>query len=372
MLRKAPSEVAKRSGALARTGRILGATPKAGVEFLSPIIEPRIGNYVAGALFGGGIGTLVEPGEIPPDIQDLVSAAEAGDEEAYNQLVQIYEEYQAQQEETARRQESSEQTLEQIGQSGAFSKGGDVKKLLTRRDILKGMGAAGVTGIAGGKAALRSAEPEVALKQIEEAIGVASPMKNVKSVTERLTQAPTATFRVGDLSKSLTTRLRKVLNDYFDSQEGYSKTELEELYPRAETQAMDTILTDVNEGWDSPLDKDGMEHLESVLDEAVDDLRLSGSSEKEVQEVEEVLQKLRNAPALDFEEFFDRYAEASWDRPSAFYEYQERLGISPEKQVELPMRGDLGDLDEMDWKKLEEIFGEEGIPARLDSSNWDT
>lgn len=78
---------------------IIGALKpvRMGAEFLSPIIEPKIGNYIAGALFGGGLGIILDPSEVPPDIEALVEAAEAGDEEALAQLKQLYAEYLKQQ-----------------------------------------------------------------------------------------------------------------------------------------------------------------------------------------------------------------------------------------------------------------------------------
>jgi len=106
-----------------RLKQMLTATPKFGAEFLSPIIDPKVGNYLGGALFGGTLGTVLDSEDsedIPLDIQALVEKAEAGDEEAYNELQALYDEYLEQQTELDERRESNRQLLNQIGKSGAF------------------------------------------------------------------------------------------------------------------------------------------------------------------------------------------------------------------------------------------------------------
>ena len=288
LIRRAPAEAAQR-GALSRAGRILGATPRAGVEFLSPIIEPKIGNYIAGALFGGALGTALDPAEVPPELEELVARAEAGDEEAYNELKRIWLEYQMQQEMPERTQrygesEDVQEALERLRGDTMYSrggrikrglhdkvtdlkrqrllrekglteddaeelydwvvqqqidflrslkeagkeidpedlqwlvdrgvdpgtvglaKGGDVKKALTRRDFLKGLGAAGAATLGAGKVALREGDPEVALKQIEEVLDVAPA--SAKGASRAVIRS--------DLFRSVAERIRAEGKDWFD------------------------------------------------------------------------------------------------------------------------------------------------------------
>ncbi len=362
-------------GALNRLGRIGGAVPRAGIEFLSPIVEPKVANYVAGALFGGTLMTVLEPGEVPPDIQELLERAEGGDREAYEQLKALHEEYEQGESDKAALREYGQSdafrdSMDLLPQGGPYAKGGKVKSL-TRRDVLKGLLGAGATVAAGSKAARHTGMDEVgdALRRLDEGISTKA-VPTAKSVAERLADSPTATFNPTNLSEPLTNRLKKILGDYFDSQDGLTQSEIKELYPLDEQSSLDYILSDLNEGYGTNLSKENMEHLESVLEEAVDDLRLAGSSDQEVGEATELLGRLRNAPALDLENFFENFAEDSWDKPSAVFEYADRKGIPPEKVREIPMKG-LEDPE--DIKFLSELFGgEENIPAALWGDGWDT
>ena len=77
---------------------------RAGVEFLSPVIDPKASNYLAGALFGGGLMTGFEklpeyleeegppPSNIPEEWISLLERAEEGDEAAFRELQGLYEE----------------------------------------------------------------------------------------------------------------------------------------------------------------------------------------------------------------------------------------------------------------------------------------
>jgi hypothetical protein len=168
--------------------RVAGATPRFGMEFLSPIIEPKVANYIGGALFGGGLMTMLEPGDIPPDIEELVKRAREGDEEAYEQLKVLYEEYQAQQEVTTSEEEGALSQMERSVRFG-YAGGGKVKGL-TRRGFLKGLGATITTAMGAGKAA-RHAEITPRLKEIEEAImparhAVKKSIPHLQSVSDYL------------------------------------------------------------------------------------------------------------------------------------------------------------------------------------------
>lgn len=256
-------------GALRKVGRVAGAIPNAGIEFLSPIIEPRIGNYIAGALFGGTIGAVLEPGEetpqdIPPDIEALVIAAENGNREAYNTLLEIYEEFERQQ---------MDERLRQLGQLGTpgFAKGGDVGKALetlkamTRRDFLKGIGAVAGTAVAGGKAAQHSDDIDTALRRLEET--VMTPKKGVpgRDLAE--------TFRKADLSDKERSSIEYWLNEVREAhrrdlaevgEENWEADEINEIVG-----TVDRIL---DADPDEALDESSVEFLREVLEETAPDL----------------------------------------------------------------------------------------------------
>lgn len=68
------------------------------------------------------------------------------------------------------------------------------------------------------------------------------------------------------------------------------------------------------------------------------------------------------------EGFFLLLQESSWDRPSAFYEFATRAGIT--KPPALCMHA--ADGGEPEKLYLESIFGKGRIPPTLMSRNWDT
>lgn len=115
--------------ATSRAAKIGVAVPGVGLEFFSPIITPKVSNYVAGALFGGTLMTALEPGdeELPPDIEDLVRRTEDGDPEARAILLQLYEEYQEEQAAEERQEERMESLFKY---PAGFAKGGSVRSRL--------------------------------------------------------------------------------------------------------------------------------------------------------------------------------------------------------------------------------------------------
>ena len=249
-----------------------------------------------------------------------------------------------------------------IDVSEGFAGGGKIRKL-NRRDVLKGIGAVGVTGLAGGKAGVKTG----ALDQIDEALSHAAP-KVVRTVADRLVEAPTATFAPGNLNKNLRSLLSKVVEDTLDHAESIPRAKRVQFYSEQEYHDLLSMGDAFQAEFYAPLDKSQMQSLENALEFAMDEV-----DDVEGAKIKKLLDKLRNSPALDNETFFKQYAESAWDRPSAGFEYQERLGIPAEDQIELPMRGELYDvMDEVDLRKLEKMFGEDGIPEELLYPGWDT
>lgn len=90
-----------------------------------------------------------------------------------------------------------------------LAKGGKVKGI-TRRDLLKGLGAVGVTGVAIGKAARHTGtDPLTELKAIEKAIE--SP-----AVAKSAVKATTRSFKLGDIPQSLQQKIRKLFEGQTD------------------------------------------------------------------------------------------------------------------------------------------------------------
>lgn len=101
MLSQIPLAPAERVGeAGEKLSSILRRTAEAPIEFLAPVVSPSLANYLTGALFGGTIGATVDalsgqslPEESPyGSINDLVMAAEEGDEEAQRIVEQMLKE----------------------------------------------------------------------------------------------------------------------------------------------------------------------------------------------------------------------------------------------------------------------------------------
>lgn len=118
-------------------GRRVAEAP---IEWLSPIIDPRFSNYLIGGLFGGALGALsdedVQAQTGYASIEDLVAAAQSGDDpEAQEILMELI-------------REMSDNPGTDLPE---MQKGGKVKEAakLTRRQLLKGLGAtaAGATGL---------------------------------------------------------------------------------------------------------------------------------------------------------------------------------------------------------------------------------
>ena len=146
LFRRVATGLKELPGALGKAARWGTAIPRAGIEYLSPIVNPSAGAYTAGSLFGGVLGTLGDSGsdeeESPPgdlDIEAVIEAAKAGDPVAQEFLQVLLEEMEARQaEEAPERGTPFDQSLLKsvlLGPSGGgWAKGGKVKKALSTFD----------------------------------------------------------------------------------------------------------------------------------------------------------------------------------------------------------------------------------------------
>lgn len=92
----------KEAGGLGQALRWGTAPFRAGVEWLSPVVEPKLLNYLIGAGFGGTMGALGDEGPAAEagykNLEELLGDVERGNEEAEAILMKMLREYKAQQE----------------------------------------------------------------------------------------------------------------------------------------------------------------------------------------------------------------------------------------------------------------------------------
>lgn len=253
----------------------------------------------------------------------------------------------------------------------SWAGGGKVKKGLTRRDVLKGGLGAGAAALGLGKAGVRAGvdDPSAAIPAIKEALEPASVA----------TKPVTSIFRLDQLSENARKSVERWLDMYIENASEYDPEMMADAATQRELMSWDRINDDLKTDWlDSVMDRETEHNLENLLDMAVDDsAEIHGFSDEldfdDHAGLKEALEKLRAGKSLDIEEFFDQLATDAMDRPSAFFEYQHRIGIPEEDWIELPMRGELS--DQLTGKQLKEIgklFPGGTIPERLESGHWDT
>jgi hypothetical protein len=250
--------------------------------------------------------------------------------------------------------------------TGKYAKGGKV----SRRDVLKGIGAAGVAGLSGMKAAVKG-DPSSMI----EALGPAA-----KAAPAAVGSKPwNAVFRLKDLSENGQRAVRKWLDMYIENAEQLPGVEMDQA-SWDELQDWTWMNEQLNETWHPQTLGRAEEHsLENLLDMAYDDLRLDADTLApdelaDLEGIKEALEKLRDPTnTLTPDEWFGRVKSEAVDRPTAFREFQHRLGIPQEEQIQLPLRGSWDDgLTGDEFNRVLQMFGPEGPPPELTMDNWDT
>lgn len=248
-----------------------------------------------------------------------------------------------------------------------FAGGGKIRKGITRRDVLKG-GAAGATAaVAGalgmGKAAVKTGALEA---------GAAAPVIK-EALSKGASQIyPTAAYSLDQIPKKSKEAVMEWLDLYLENWEQLDPETQSDYQGRRTIDNIDYIREEM--GMAEPFDDMVMHHdsvldLEDILEMARDD----AIDTPQHALLDDALQSIRGAKALEPNELFTKMQQSAFDRPTAFDDYQMRMEIPESEWIELPMRGDLEDvLTPKQLEKIADLFDSGEIPEALLSGHWDT
>lgn len=199
-----------------------GAAP----EFIFPTIQPSAGTYLTGALAGGALMTALSPDEaahLPQDWQSLIEIMNDPTDpdaplarKALEELMEAYREQEDKKVDTAELGQRLEELKAMDRMDVGYAGGGKI----SRRDLLKGLGAATVAGGAvaagAGKAGGKKGIGEVAATQIDEALA------GTKAIV------PPKVPR-GDVFRKVIPALRESIDDLYKTQDVVESWEVEEI-----------------------------------------------------------------------------------------------------------------------------------------------
>lgn len=253
------------------------------------------------------------------------------------------------------------------GEPGEFAGGGKIKKGITRRDVLKG-GAAGATAaVAGalgmGKAAVKTGALET---------GAAAPVIK-EALSKGASQIyPTAAYSLDQIPKKSKEAVMEWLDLYLENWEQLDPETQSDYQGRRTIDNIDYIREEMGMGddfADMVMHHDSVLDLEDILEMARDD----AIDTPQHALLDDALESIRGAKALEPNELFTKMRQSAFDRPTAFDDYQMRMEIPESEWIEVPMRGELEDvLTPKQLEKIADLFPNGEIPEALMSGNWDT
>jgi len=230
-----------------------------------------------------------------------------------------------------------------------FAGGGKIKGF-TRRDVLKGAGAAATVAGAGlggaGKAGVKKGAAE-AIEVAAKKAAIADPMK---------------VFQMSELPQRLQRTLVRQAEEYLIDVGEVPPSELvgeEAIRANAASEVLD--ITDMDFA-DMVWRPGEAKPLEAVLEHGIERAEREGA---DAASIREALEHVRKGRVLTPNEFFKATKESAWDRPTAFWDYAERMGIKDAPEL------DMRELGNHEIEYLNKVFDGD-IPEELLLDNWDT